>query len=176
MFPGANGIFHLLAPHQKVCNIEIIASIFEQARNKWTIPIFRNSKGDTPMDACLDPEIETKNLNLAGLLFEKTMDYPTLHSSHTMNRAICTALSNRIPQVIPYISARMVKSKQLSVERMMNNALKKEKAQKVNNFVYAAEEFPIWANKAKIAESIFEKEGIPNKLDLCFFDISYITD
>lgn len=128
------------------------------------------------MDACLDPEIETKNLNLAGLLFEKTMDYPTLHSSHTMNRAICTALSNRIPQVIPYISARMVKSKQLSVERMMNNALKKEKAQKVNNFVYVAEEFPIWANKAKIAESIFEKEGIPNKLDLCFFDISYITD
>ena len=111
MFPGANGIFHLLAPHQKVCNIEIIASIFEQARNKWTIPIFRNSKGDTPMDACLDPEIETKNLNLAGLLFEKTMDYPTLHSSHTMNRAICTALSNRIPSVIPYISARMVRSK-----------------------------------------------------------------
>ena len=75
------------------------------------------------MDACLDPEIETKNIHLAGLLFEKTMHYPSLHSSHTMNRAICTALANRIPQVIPYISARMIRSKQLSVEKMMNNAL-----------------------------------------------------
>ena len=83
---------------------------------KWTIPIYRNNKGDTPMDACLDEEIETKNIHLAGLLFEKTKDYPILHSSHTMNRAACTALSNRIPQVIPYISARMIRSRQLNVE------------------------------------------------------------
>ena len=41
---------------------------------KWTIPIYRNNKGDTPMDACLDEEIETKNIHLAGLLFEKTKD------------------------------------------------------------------------------------------------------
>ena len=68
------------------------------------------------MDACLADDIETKNLNLAGLLFEKSMDYPSLHSSQHMMRAICTALANRIPQVIPYISSRMIKSKQLSVE------------------------------------------------------------
>ena len=112
MFPGANSIFHLLAPHQKVCNIEIIGSIFDLAKSlKVTIPIYRNNKGDTPMDSCLDDANETKNIHLAGLLFEKTKNYPTLHSSHTMNRAVCTALSNRIPQVIPYISARMIRSR-----------------------------------------------------------------
>ena len=128
------------------------------------------------MDACLDENIETKNIRLAGLLFEKTMNYPSLHSSHTMNRAICTALANRIPQVIPYISARMMKSKQLSVEKMLNNPLKPELIKRVKRFDYIAEEYPIWADKAKIAEGVFEKDGIPIKLDLCFFDISYITD
>ena len=33
MFPGSNGIFHLLAPHQKVCDIETIASIFDLANS-----------------------------------------------------------------------------------------------------------------------------------------------
>ena len=59
---------------------------------------------------------------------------------------------------------------------MTNSALNKSKSKKVNNFIYVAEEFPIWANKAEIAKSCFDKNGIPNKLDLCFFDISYITD
>ena len=118
MFPGVNGIFHLLAPNQKVCDKAIISEIFDLAKDKGIrIPIFRNDKGDTPMDTCLDlKQNETMNKMLAGLLFEKTKDYPLLHSSHTMNRAVYTAMAYRIPEVIDYIRARMIKSDQLSVE------------------------------------------------------------
>ena len=59
---------------------------------------------------------------------------------------------------------------------MINNPLKRHKIQKVKDFEYIAEEFPIWANKAEIAKNVFDANGIPNRLDLCYFDISYITD
>ena len=129
MFPGVNGIFHFLAPNQKVCDKAIISEIFDLAgREGIRIPIFRNDKGDTPMDTCLRPRPKEPTLEepfpkppkmnkmLAGLLFEKTKDYPLLHSSHTMNRAVYTAMAYRIPEVIDYIRARMIKSDQLSVE------------------------------------------------------------
>ena len=59
---------------------------------------------------------------------------------------------------------------------MVNNPLKRLKIQKVKDFEYIVEEFPIWANKAEIAKSVFDEKGIPNRLALCYFDISYITD
>ena len=64
------------------------------------------------MDSCLDRDNETGTINkkLAGILFDKTKDYPLLHSSHTMNRAVYTAIAERIPEVIDYIAARMIRS------------------------------------------------------------------
>ena len=59
---------------------------------------------------------------------------------------------------------------------MMNNALSNDKIQKVNNFEYVADEFPIWANKKDVSDCVFQKDGIPKRLDLCFFDIPYIAD
>ena len=130
------------------------------------------------MDSCLDRNNETGTINkkLVGILFDKTKDYPLLHSSHTMNRAVYTAIGERIPEVIDYIRSRMIKSPQLKTEKMLNNALNEDKVQHVNNFSYVVEEFPIWANKKDVNDSCFNNEGIPTRLDLCFFDISYITD
>ena len=70
----------------------------------------------------------------------------------------------------------MIISPQLSVEKMINNALNDSKVQQVSSFEYVVEEFSIWASKSEVAKSVFNVEGIPQRLKLCFFDIPYITD
>ena len=98
VFPGINGLWHLLAPNQKVCNYEILGEIFDlSAKEGKTVPIFRNAKGDTPVESCLDPTIETKNKRLAGLILNKIKDYPVLHSSHAMSKAVNLSIKERIP-------------------------------------------------------------------------------
>ena len=109
----------------------------------------------------MDPDIETKNKRLAGLILEKTKDYPLLHSSHAMNHAVILAIKERIPQVKEFIQARMVVSPQLSVEKMINNALNEDKVQQVNAFEYVVEEFSIWASKSEVAGKVFNTDGIP---------------
>ena len=128
------------------------------------------------MDACLDRACEPMNRKLAGLLFDRTKDYPVLHSSHTMDRAVCTALAERVPEVIGYLRARMIRSPQLSVEWMLNQPLREEQTRSVNRFEYIAEEFPIWADKREVGKRVFNPDGIPRRLELCFFDIPYIVD
>ena len=56
------------------------------------------------MDSCLrDEDNETMNKRLAGLLFEKTKDYPLQHSSWLMTRAVNAAIREKVPEVIDYI-------------------------------------------------------------------------
>jgi hypothetical protein len=44
----------------------------------------------TPLDYCLD-EANT-NINFATLIFEQTKDYPLLHSSNLLQKAVCKAI------------------------------------------------------------------------------------
>ena len=73
-----------------------------------TIPIFKDAKVLTPMDACLDKENNIFNLKLVSVLFKKTMDYPLLHSSHLMQSAICKGIENSVPEVREYLSHRWI--------------------------------------------------------------------
>ena len=55
----------------------------------------------------------------------------------------------------------MIISPQLSVEKMINNALNDSKVQQVSSFEYVVEEFSVWASKSEVAKSVFNVEGIP---------------
>ena len=89
--------------------MNILSDTFDMAEEQgYTIPIFRDSKGETPIDSCLSLENkDMMNKRLAGLLFDKTKDYPLLHSSHTMQRAVCTAIKEKIPEVLDYLKHRL---------------------------------------------------------------------
>ena len=66
--------------------MKILSDTFDMAEEQGIqIPMFRDFNGETPIDSCLSLEDkDTMNKRLAGLLFDKTKDYPLLHSSHTM--------------------------------------------------------------------------------------------
>ena len=122
IFPRIKSVFHYLSKNPNVCDIKLINDIFDTAAagevpgldNKpITIPIFPDSKGYTPMDACLNKEKNIYNLKLVSVLFKKTMDYPMLHSSHLMQSAICKGIEESVPEVREYLSSRWVDAPQL---------------------------------------------------------------
>ena len=127
------------------------------------------------MDACLN-EAKSFNSKLVGFLFENTKDYPLLHSSHILQQAVCKAIKLDVPGIVDYLEARMIKSPQLSTEKMMANELYGEKKSVVKGYEYAIEEFPIWVDKSKVVEKLFDPKGFPKKLRLCYFDIPHISD
>ena len=117
IFPRVRSVFHYLSKNPNVCDINLISDIFDSAlegevpgleKQSITIPIFKNAKGLTPMDACLDKENNIFNLKLVSVLFKKTMDYPLLHSSHLMQSAICKGIETSVPEVREYLSHRWI--------------------------------------------------------------------
>ena len=99
--------------------------------------MFKDKDGDTPMDACLNEE-KALNLKLVEFLFKNTKEYPLLHSSHLMQRAVCKAISQGVPVVGDFLKERMIRSLQLSVERMENSDIQKSKKAEANGYVYHA--------------------------------------
>ena len=107
----------------------------------------------TPMDACLNKEENVFNLKLVSVLFDKTMEYPLLHSSYLMQSAVCRAIEARVPEISEYITNRWKDSPQLkSVEWIINQELNPKKKKKIPGYEYVAQENPIWVNKSKLKE------------------------
>ena len=75
-----------------------------------------------------------------------------------MQRAVCKGIANEIPEMSNFLKERMVRSPQLSVEKMENSDVKASKRCEANGFGYHAELFPIWANKSTVARSTFEEK------------------
>ena len=126
------------------------------------------------MDACLNER--QFNSKLVGFLFANTKDYPILHSSHICKKAVCRAIEFDVPGIVEYLEARMIKSPHLSTKFMEANELYNEKKSVVKGYEYAIEEFPIWVDKKRVSDSLFDPKGFPKKLRLCFFDIPNIMD
>ena len=59
---------------------------------------------------------------------------------------------------------------------MEMNDLLEDKKLVAKGYEYAIQEFPIWVDKSKVAQKLFNLKGFPKKLRLCFFDIPNITD
>ena len=59
---------------------------------------------------------------------------------------------------------------------MVSNELVTEKKAVANGYQYAIEEFPIWVDKSRVAKELFNPNGFPKRLRLCFFDIPNIND
>ena len=70
----------------------------------------------------------------------------------------------------------MIKSPHLSSEKMEMNDLQEDKKLMARGHEYAIQEFPIWVDKARVADELFNLKGFPKKLRMCFFDIPNITD
>lgn len=183
IFPRIRSVFHELAENPHVCDLITVQRLFDSANKglemlngkKVTLPIFKDAENETPMDACLN-EGKTFNAKLVGFLFANTKDYPILHSSHILQNAVCQAIKWDVPGIVDYLQARMIRSPHLATERMVANELLESRKAVANGYQYATEEFPIWVDKAKVANELFDPKGFPKRLRLCFFDIPNISD
>ena len=127
------------------------------------------------MDACLN-EQKRFNAKLVGFLFANTKDYPLLHSSHILQHAVCRAIEVDVPGIADYLEARVKESPQLAAEVLKTTDLRSDRKLMARGHEYALQEFPIWADKAVVAEELFDAKGFPRRLRLCFFDIPNCAD
>lgn len=70
------------------------------------IPLIQDQDEKTPLDLCLDEA--SLNVNFGGMIFDQTKDYPLLHSSYFMNKAVIKAITLNIPGIGDYLDSRLV--------------------------------------------------------------------
>ena len=103
------------------------------------IPIIKDAVGNTPLDSALGLEKSDEifkntdknaytNIELASIFFESIKDYPELHSTPYIVKAIIEAVKNRLPGIGAFLDARMIPYS----KRQLSNTQKKIKKSKVD--------------------------------------------
>jgi len=93
---------------------------------------------------------------MAAFLFKSIKNYPLLHSSHLLSRAVCKAITYDVPGIADFLDSRLVKSALFGRgHNMVTATIKAEHEREINGLRVGWGEFSIFPDREVVHRDLF---------------------